>query len=84
MDPNACWKRLQAALDNGEPGEVADAARDLHRWVARGGALPSGWEDIWDGADVRSMLATVLRFVRDAADCGTLAVAAVSRQSLEG
>jgi len=40
MDPNACYERLIAALDEGDIPEAKEAARDLQAWITRGGFEP--------------------------------------------
>ena len=43
MDPNACWERLLAAVEEGDADEARAAFEDLAGWLARGGFPPPAW-----------------------------------------
>lgn len=68
MDPNAAWKQLQAEMGNGDRARAGQLADGLVGWVSKGGALPDGWENVWAGGDVRSVLLFYLRDVRSVAE----------------
>jgi len=45
MDPNACWKRMTDAFDDGDVETAAEAAQDLQQWLRNGGFKPTNFRE---------------------------------------